>query len=202
MVKIFPIQLDFTSISGVFFDFDGVLVDSVDLKLLAYEEIFSPYGSEAVKEIRDYHLKNGGIDRYRKIEYVLTKMGLPLSLKDNLVDSFAHLVKEKVIASDSITPGLNLAMELHSKDIPSFIVSGTPEIELREIVERRNWSSLFTGVYGSPDTKETIVNRLIEKYNLIRNQCVFLGDAQTDFLCAQNTKLWFIGITEAFRDIP
>lgn len=179
--------------SAIFFDFDGVLVDSVPLKLKAYQDIFRPFGDDVVKEITNYHLANGGIDRYRKIQHVLQKFSLPVSQLNILADKFAELVKEKVIQASAIEPMISLAIEFH-KQIPIFIVSGTPEIELNEIVNARKWDSYFREVKGSPMAKPQIINILLENYKLEKSKCIFIGDATTDFLAARECGLFFLGV--------
>ena len=188
-----PFIINKDQLSAIFFDFDGVLVDSVPLKLRAYQEIFRPYGEEVVLEITNYHLANGGIDRYRKIQHVLQKFSLPTSEVNFLANKFSELVKEKVILADPIESMINLVRDLH-KDFPIFIVSGTPEQELTEIVIARNWESYFKEIKGSPKTKPEIINTLIESYTLERRKCLFIGDATTDFLAARECELFFIGV--------
>jgi len=182
-----------TDIEALFFDFDGVLVDSVPIKLAAYQEIFKPFGDAAVEEITKYHIENGGIDRYRKIEFILKKFSLSLSLINSLADQFSDLVKQKVILSPAIPDMIDLAIELSEK-IPIFIVSGTPEVELQEIVEKRNWAQYFKEIKGSPSTKPEITSHLLKKYCLNSYKCVFIGDANTDFQTARECKTWFIGV--------
>jgi phosphoglycolate phosphatase-like HAD superfamily hydrolase len=188
-----PFNFKKENISSIFFDFDGVLVDSVPLKLKAYQEIFRPYGEDVVLEITNFHLANGGIDRYKKIQHVLQKFSLPVSHVNILADQFAGLVKEKVIQANPIEPMINLAIDLHSQ-IPIFIVSGTPEIELIEIVKARKWDSYFREIKGSPMTKPMIINTLLENYKLENSKCVFIGDATTDFLSARECGLFFLGV--------
>ncbi len=191
MNSILPIS--FSNLNSIFFDFDGVLVDSVPIKLAAYREIFSPFGEEVVEDITKYHIENGGIDRYKKIEYILSKYSLPLSLKNQLADQFAHLVKEKVVQAPAIPSMIHLAKEMFNK-IPLFIVSGTPESELKEIVVRRKWDLYFNEIKGSPSSKVEITKMLLDKYNLPCENSIFIGDATTDFHTAKNCKMWFLGV--------
>ena len=77
--RVHLLEFSIQNLQAVFFDFDGVLVDSIGLKTKAYIEIFQPYGKQAVDEIKYYHKKYGGIDRYRKITHVSGKLQLSLS---------------------------------------------------------------------------------------------------------------------------
>jgi FMN phosphatase YigB (HAD superfamily) len=51
----------------------------------------------------------------------------------------------------------------------------------------------FTSVHGSPPHKAPIVNERLQLHGLDRNQCLFVGDAMTDYVAAKDTGLAFIG---------
>ena len=53
----------------VFFDFDGVILDSVDVKTKAFGKMFEAYGSDVQKEVVQYHLENCGVSRFEKFRY-------------------------------------------------------------------------------------------------------------------------------------
>ncbi len=43
-------------IRAIAFDFDGVLVESVDVKTRAYAYLFKEYGQDVVSKVVDYHM--------------------------------------------------------------------------------------------------------------------------------------------------
>jgi beta-phosphoglucomutase-like phosphatase (HAD superfamily) len=53
---------------AIIFDFDGVLVESVDIKTDAFRELFKDY-PQYVDEFAAYHEYNGGVSRFEKIKY-------------------------------------------------------------------------------------------------------------------------------------
>ena len=55
-----------TIIRAVVFDFDGVLAESVDVKTRAYALLFQDEGGDVVRQVVDFHLKNGGVSRFEK----------------------------------------------------------------------------------------------------------------------------------------
>ncbi len=191
-----PIQLTYKNLEAVFFDFDGVLVDSVSIKTLAFQKIFASYGSKAVDLITDYHLANGGISRYKKIEYVLNQLGEDLSKVPSMADQFSNSVKDLVVQAKPIPGMIEMVKELSSFAIPAYIVSGTPEEELVSIVQRRKWDHLFHGIWGSPKTKIEIVQSILESFHYDRKKTIFIGDAATDYNTALHCKIWYIGIPE------
>lgn len=192
----FLIDIEFTYTDVVYFDFDGVLVDSVTIKTKAYQEIFKPFGQNAVDIVTKYHLDNGGIDRFKKIEYVLTHIGESSEKVDSLAEQFGQIVKDQVINSAPIIEMIDLVRNLYENKIPMFVVSGTPEAELREMIEKRNWSHYFKDVYGSPVSKIEIVEKIMQENKFNYKKSVFIGDAMTDYKTALHHKLWYIGVPE------
>ena len=70
-------------IRGIAFDFDGVLVESVDVKTKAYARLFEEYGEGVVSRVVDYHLTNGGISRFVKFRVIYSEiLNKPLSEKN------------------------------------------------------------------------------------------------------------------------
>jgi beta-phosphoglucomutase-like phosphatase (HAD superfamily) len=181
-------------LKAIFFDFDGVLVDSVSIKELAYQEIFEPYGREAVESITLYHRENGGIDRHKKIEYVIQKHELNPELGPKLALQFSELVFQKVIDAPKITSIFAILNSSRLENLKTFVISGTPEEELKLILAKRNWSNLFDGIFGSPKGKIEIVEMILKQENLHSRECIFFGDAMTDYKTAIHHKLWYFGV--------
>ena len=44
----------------IFWDFDGVIKDSVPVKTEAFRKIFLPFGANVAKKVVGHHLENGG----------------------------------------------------------------------------------------------------------------------------------------------
>ena len=56
----------------IFWDFDGVIKDSLAVKSLGFERLFSSYGVDIVEKVRDHHNAHGGISRYEKYSFIWT----------------------------------------------------------------------------------------------------------------------------------
>ena len=54
---------------AIIFDFDGVILDSVNVKTKAFELLYEEYGPEIQKKVVKYHLDNGGISRFEKFKF-------------------------------------------------------------------------------------------------------------------------------------
>src|SRR5690606_31603986 len=69
-------------------------------------------------------------------------------------------------------------------DVKWLVVSGSDQIELREILSRRGVSELFDGgIFGSPTSKTEIIQREIVSNN-ISFPALFIGDSKYDYECA------------------
>ena len=54
-------------------------------------------------------------------------------------------------------------------------------------------NSYFISVHGSPQHKAPIINDQLQLHGFDRDQCLFVGDAMTDYNTARETGLTFIG---------
>ena len=175
-----------------FFDFDGVLADSLEIKSNAFYELYKPYGKSVAEKVLSHHLNNGGVSRYNKLRfYHQNYLNKDLSKKelDTLADKFSNLVVKKVVLSKEV-PGAKWFLKKH-EHINKWIVSATPENEIRDIVYKRGDHKYFKGIYGSPTKKEEIVSSIIKQYNLKKQETLFLGDALADFEAANLNEIDF-----------
>jgi phosphoglycolate phosphatase-like HAD superfamily hydrolase len=180
---------------AIFFDFDGVLVESADIKYQAFRTLYKDHGEEVLQRVLDYHLAHEGISRVEKIKHChATYLGVELSDEElaQLAERYSALVMDAVIDCDGVPGGLDF-LDACSGKLPVFVVSGTPQGELRTIIERRGMAAYFTSTHGSPRHKGPIVTDLLLQHQLSGPDCLFVGDAMTDYKAAAETSLQFIG---------
>jgi phosphoglycolate phosphatase-like HAD superfamily hydrolase len=181
----------------IIYDFDGVICDSVNIKTEAFIELYKGHGLNIQNKVKNYHVSHGGISRFEKIRYFQTELlNQPLDDKSLslLTNRFADLVKEKVISSPYIKGAKEFIEKYTHGETLQFICTGTPESEIIEIIDRRGMSHLFSGIYGSPKTKEAIIKEILEQTCVKQNECVFFGDALTDYHAANAFDIPFIGV--------
>lgn len=184
-------------LQAVFWDFDGVILDSVHVKTKAFVRMFSKYGPKVEQAVLEYHLANGGISRFEKFRhYYNNLLNRPISDAELklLGDEFSSLVMEEVLNAPFIPGVLTTLDDLWARGIPSFVVSGTPEEEVRHIVKERQLSRYFFEVCGSPRKKVEIITDILVRKGYDASKCVFLGDALTDYEAARESGVYFIGI--------
>ncbi len=182
---------------AVFFDFDGVILDSVPVKTQAFAQLFRPHGSDVEQAVVDYHLANGGISRFKKFEYAyrhLLNQPLTPELAEALGQEFNRLALDGVLAAPFIDGALDTLQALLQDGVPAFVVSGTPHEEVGLVVEKRDLADYFLEVHGSPRSKASIVQDIAARHGFQLRECLFIGDAMTDFNTAQTCGTAFLGI--------
>ena len=184
---------------AVFFDFDGVIVDSHDVKTRAFAALYVEDHPHIVEAVMAYHNLHGGMSRYKKFDYfervLLEREPTPERLAE-LGDRFADAVVEAVVASPEIPGASELLRALGERATPCYVASGTPEEELKQIVERRRLERYFRAVRGSPGEKAEILAELSALYRHDASRCVMVGDAMTDYAAAQSAGMAFLGVVK------
>jgi phosphoglycolate phosphatase-like HAD superfamily hydrolase len=184
--------MDISKYATLVFDCDGVVLDSNKVKTTAFYNAALPYGVAAAEALVEYHTKRGGISRYTKFEYFLEEIvGTKAEQKslDKLLNDFAHEVKKGLLVCQ-ISSGLKkLRQNTHSNWL---LVSGGDQNELRDIFMQRNLVEDFDGgIFGSPDTKDTILAREIANGN-IKLPALFIGDSKYDYQAATTANIDFV----------
>jgi phosphoglycolate phosphatase-like HAD superfamily hydrolase len=182
------------TVKAILFDFDGVIVESVNVKTDAFREMFANE-SEHLPAILAFHLANGGMSRFTKFEIIyrdFLQRSLSPQESEDLGKHFSELVKEKVVASPYV-PGALEFIEKYASSTPLFIASGTPHNELVEILSRRNLDGFFCEAHGTPRTKTEIIQDILERHDMTPIEMPFIGDAMNDYKAAVQIGLSFYG---------
>ncbi|WP_296635752.1 HAD hydrolase-like protein [Polaribacter sp.] len=181
------------NIKNIFFDFDGVIAESVSAKTDAFEEMYLPYGKDIAAKVVEYHKLNGGVSRYEKFKYFHKEfLNEVIDQKkiNELAIQFSNIVLDKVINSLEV-PGSHYFIEKYHKKFQFWIITGTPTDEMEIIANKRGLVNYFLGIHGSPNNKRYWTENLIKKHNLKRDEIIFLGDATTDMDAANFSKTHF-----------
>jgi phosphoglycolate phosphatase-like HAD superfamily hydrolase len=189
---------------AIVFDFDGVLVESVDVKTRAFAELYRPFGERVVALVVAHHLAHGGISRFEKFRHYhrnFLRRELTPEEEARLGERFAELVDEAVVASPMVG-GAGQFLQNYSASLPLFVASGTPEDELIRIVARRGMAGFFRGVFGSPAQKGAILQHILAAHGLSPQRTLMIGDAMTDYDGAQLAKVKFLGRVVAGESNP
>lgn len=166
---------------AVFFDFDGVLAETLEIKKRAFIELFSGEQEhlEAVVRLHEDNLGMNRRDKFRAIYADILGMELTDARLVELEQEFASIVVEQVVAADAV-PGSIEALESLAPDTKLFVVSGTPHDELVGILRRRGIETYFDDVRGAPTPKVDAIRELCALHSIDVRGSVMVGDATTD----------------------
>lgn len=179
----------------VVFDCDGVLLESVDAKSRAFEDVVCEHGDEAKALIRKYHQAHGGINRLEKFKYFYRKFLGREARSDELdamCDRFVSHCLDNVLECPEVEGARDCLHDLHGR-IPMYVASGAPQDELRMILKKRGMAEFFEGIYGAPDTKGVILRRVMEKTGVSPDEILMVGDSSTDMDAAIEVGTAFYG---------
>ncbi len=181
-------------IETIIFDFDGVIVESMGIKENAFISLFKSY-PDHLEKIVALHRAHGGLSRFEKFKIIYKDiLGLPYSeeIERELGNKFAKYVYEEVVRCPFVA-GAKEFLEKYHKELSFFIVSGTPEVEMRNITRARGLDKYFIGVFGSPEKKGAICQKILRSRRLSRDTVIMVGDSIDDYDGAKEAQIKFIG---------
>ena len=188
-------KADWKAVKALLFDFDGVIVESVDIKTQAFAKLFEDYGEDVVKKVTAHHVLHGGISRFEKIKfYHKAYVGREIDTGELGIwcKRFSDIVLDSVIKAP-LVPGVLDFFKKTSGKFSCFIVSGTPQEELELILEKRALSRYFRKAYGSPSSKKEIIGNIISSDALHPDEMIYYGDSLSDYDASVATGVYFIG---------
>lgn len=179
----------------IFWDFDGVLMDSNAVRDLGFERVLSEFPKEQVDQLLAFHQANGGLSRYVKFRYFFEEIRKE-SVTDNEIliwaERFSLIMKELLVNPELlIEETLNFVKENQGKYI-MHITSGSDQNELRFLCQSLGIDHLFTSIHGSPKPKKEWVKELIEMHGYKKEECVLIGDSYNDVEAAQYNSINFM----------
>ena len=180
-------------IKAIFFDFDGVILESAQIKTKAFGELFSAW-PDKVDEIVTYHIRYAGVSRYVKFRHFyenIVKLPYSKEVETKLGRQYSKLVLEEVKKAPFVA-GVEQFLGEYYEKLDLFIVSATPQAELNEIVKLRKLTSFFQKVRGFPPAKEILLKNIMKEYCLAGEDCVYVGDGQSDMEAAMVVGMPFI----------
>lgn len=143
-------------IKAIVFDFDGVILESASIKTEAFAEVVKDYPKPQAEAFVAYHKDHMGISRHVKFRYFIEeirKEAYTDEAGEMLADRFAQIVFTRVMECPFV-PGAKEFLERNYRKYDLYVASGTPEEELKRIVEERKLGVFFKKIYGTPMKKE------------------------------------------------
>lgn len=178
-------------------DFDGVILDSVGIKIDAYLHIYANEDPEKLKAILEHQRTHGGVTRRLKFRYFETEVfGRVISDEgiEILSTAYTRLVHEAVLTCPFI-PGARELLDCVRGKAAMHVISGTPREELEDVVKRRGLTPYFTSLHGAPVTKLNAFREILEACGYPPHRILAIGDAVTELEAASSLGIPFLGIS-------
>ena len=179
----------------IIFDFDGVLVESNEIRFNGFRKLFEKYPKEQVERLVNYAKANGGVSRYKKIEYffnVIRQEPITNGLVNQWAAQFSELVEQDIVEAKPVEGSLKF-LEDYFSHFDFAIVSGSDQAELRRICEKRKIDHFFKMILGSPVEKKDNIASLLSDLNWQHNESLYVGDSNNDLDAAKANDLDFVG---------
>jgi len=191
-------------IKNIIFDFDGVILESNDVKIDGFYKLFEEFGNEKANLASTYFATNAGLSRYDVIEYFFTEILNEIAEEEKLAlyaKKYSHIVKDKVLESEFVSGCREFLIDNNKYNKYNvFIVSSSAENDLKYICEKLNINSFFKDILGSPTKKAINIKKIITKYNLNKSETVYIGDSLNDYQATLENDLIFIGRNSGVYD--
>tara|TARA_E500000178_G_C16880659_1_gene688816 strand:- start:466 stop:1083 length:618 start_codon:yes stop_codon:yes gene_type:complete len=183
-------------IKTILWDFDGVILDSMQIKGDGFVELFKNYNSKEVQILEKYHFANGGVSRFDKIKYFYNQV-LKEEISEEkvikLANTFSNIIKSKIYDKKKLINDSIKFIEKNSIKYNFHIISGSEHIELIRLCKYLEIDKYFISINGSPTKKEVLVKTVIKDFSYNKNEVILIGDAMTDYDAAKKNDIGFYG---------
>ena len=185
----------------VFWDFDGVVKDSVEVKSDGFRWIVRGADDSIGNRVQRHHEANGGISRFEKIPLYLSWAGMSsdAAAVRRACSEFSRFVVDAVIDSPWV-PGVRDYLVENRGDQVFILVTATPADEIGWILERLDLLTCFSEVHGAPMAKADAVSETLARHLFEPDQSVFIGDSESDHRAATSNSVPFLLRRHRFND--
>ena len=177
----------------LFWDFDGVIKDSVAVKAQAFEWLFAPFGAEVAARVRRHHERNGGMSRYEKLPQYLRWAGQQDSAAEvsRYCELFSTAVQQAVIDSPWVPGAREYLQRNHGRQC-CVLLSATPRAEMQAILTALDIVAWFREVHGAPTSKTEAIHSVLARWQCAPADALVIGDSDSDYAAARATGVEFL----------
>jgi len=183
-------------IKVIVLDFDGVIVESNNIKHQAFSELFQEYPMHYEK-IMAYHLAHNHVDRHAKFKYIMENILGQKYNKDLALlwaEKFSEMTRKKIIECPSVRGAMDF-LECFSGKYPLYLASATPLDELEIILRGRGLTGYFKEIFGAPMLKKEMFENIMRIEKVDSEDILFIGDSLEDQAVADKFGCKFIALT-------
>jgi HAD superfamily hydrolase (TIGR01549 family) len=183
-------------IQTLFWDFDGVIMDSNAVRDLGFEEVLKEYPQPEVDALMDFHRRNGGLSRYVKFRHFFENIrGESITEEEVKIwaSRFSQIMMQTLIKPDLLIDETLDFIKANTQKYTMHIVSGSDQTELRLICKSLDIAKYFNSIHGSPTPKNDLVAELLQTHSYDKSTCLLIGDSKNDFEASKINGIQFMG---------
>jgi len=183
-------------IQTLFWDFDGVIMDSNAVRDSGFEEVLKEYPQTEVNALMAFHRENGGLSRYVKFRYFFEDIRRESITEEEIriwASRFSEIMMQTLIKPDLLIDETLNFIKTNTRKYTMHIVSGSDQRELRKICKSLDIAQYFLSIHGSPTPKNDLVADLLKEKSYDKSSCLLIGDSRNDFEAAQVNGIHFMG---------
>lgn len=181
------------SLRVLILDFDGVVIESNDVKTDAFQHVFARFPEHA-EAMMAFHHAHVSLSRFVKFEHLLALMGRTddAALMADIAADFSRKVLDGMMAVP-LVQGAEIFLHKVTPRLPVYLASVTPAEELTGILEQRDLAHWFRDVYGCPPwTKPEAIRDVLTREGVKPGNALLIGDSAGDQRAAQITGVDFL----------
>ena len=185
-----------SSISAIFFDLDGTLVDSSIGIHNGFTYTFEQLGVTSP----DFKTIRGFMGPPLETSFATC---LPTEQIEQAIQLYRSYYKEKGVYEAQLYPHIkDLLVEL-AKQFPLYITTTKNTPTAQDMTKNFGIYHFFDGIYGSsPETphKADVIRQALQTHQLAPQQAIIIGDTKFDMLGAQETGIQKLAVTWGFGE--
>lgn len=183
-------------IKTLFWDFDGVIMDSNAVRDRGFEEVLKDFSPTEVDALMIFHRDNGGLSRYVKFRHFFEDIrGESITEAQVKVwaEKFSKIMMQSLNRPDLLIQETLNFIKANAQKYTMHIVSGSDQTELRQICKSLDIAKYFNSIHGSPTPKNDLVAALLQEQSYDLNACLLIGDSRNDYEAAKVNGIQFMG---------
>jgi beta-phosphoglucomutase len=188
---------------GVIFDFDGVLADSENLHLRAFQQVFGEQGWTLGET--DYYARYlGSSDRDLVIDFARDRgLALDASRRDDLLAAKEAAYASILEAGEILYPAAAPVIERLAREFALAIASGSLSREIKDALRPKGLGAWFRAIVGADDVERgkpapDPYVEAVRRLGLEAGRCVAIEDSPWGLQSARAAGLSTIAVTHTY----
>lgn len=190
----------------VFFDCDGVLLDSNRVKLDAVAHALHDLPADLRRACLDSFRRNFGMPRLKHFERFHQIVSDPLqplqAFIEHRMSAYVEHLRARYHLSPAACGAVHLVRQLKLRGAKCYVITGGVEAEARHALDHAGFAGLFDGMAGAPVAKDLAMQHFLAAHDCPASESLFFGDAIADRDAAWRAGLPFVFVSRyAFVDL-